>query len=171
MLRACKTSSLIRRCFAVLTDALHADNGAIQRSSTLGVTLERLGIEPTYSRPRVSNDNPFSESLFRTCKYRPDYPVEGFSSIEHARQWTLKFVIWYNTVLKHSALKFITPVQRHTRADIDILAQRKEVYEKAKSQHPERWSSETRNWTMPETVILNPDKLVLKAVTKLENIK
>lgn len=149
---------------------LHADNGAIQRSSTLRVTLERLGIEPSYSRPRVSNDNAYSESLFRTLKYRPAYPVEGFSGIVQAREWTLEFVIWYNTVHKHSALKFVTPVQRHTGQDVEVLAQRTKVYGKEQSKNPLRWSGEIRDWTRSETVVLNPDKSKKKMTTELEII-
>ena len=166
-------SELVKR--AVLSEGclcnpkvLHADNGAIQRSSTLRVTLERLGIEPSYSRPRVSNDNAYSESLFRTLKYRPAYPVDGFSGIVQAREWTLEFVIWYNTEHKHSALKFVTPEQRHCGQDVEVLAQRKKVYENAKSQNPQRWSREIRNWMRPETVVLNPDKPTAEKKTELE---
>ena len=77
-------------------DILHADNGSPQKSATLRATLQQLGIEPSYSRPRVSNDNPYSESLFRTTKYRPDYPADGFADLAQARQWVLGFVRWYN---------------------------------------------------------------------------
>tara|TARA_B110000503_G_scaffold118735_1_gene179900 strand:- start:69 stop:371 length:303 start_codon:yes stop_codon:yes gene_type:complete len=92
-------------------DILHADNGSPQKSSTLRATLEQLGIEPTYSRPRVSNDNPYSESLFRTTKYRPDFPANGFVGVEEARNWALTFVRWYNEEHRHSAIKFLTSVQ------------------------------------------------------------
>ena len=139
-------------------DILHADNGSPQKSSTLRATLEQLGIEPTYSRPRVSNDNPYSESLFRTTKYRPDYPADGFVDIEEARNWVLKFVRWYNEEHRHSAIKFVTPVERHTGADVDILKARKALYEQAKAEKPERWSGQTRDWSRPEVVMLNPDK-------------
>jgi transposase InsO family protein len=88
---------------------LHADNGSPQKGSTLLATLQALGITPSYSRPRVSDDNPFSEALFRTCKYRPDYPVGGFESLQAARQWVLRFVHWYNHEHRHSALRFLTP--------------------------------------------------------------
>jgi putative transposase len=155
-------SELVRRTVlsegGVSPEVLHADNGAIQRSSTLRVTLERLGIEPRYSRPRVSNDNAYSESLFRTLKYRPAYPVEGFPGIVQAREWTLEFTVWYNSVHKHSALKFVTPEQRHTGQDVELLLQRKALYEKAKLQNPERWSGNTRDWVRTETVVLNPDE-------------
>ena len=77
-------------------DILHADNGSPQKSAMLRATLQQLGIEPSYSRPRVSNDNPYSESLFRTAKYRPDYPMNGFAELSQARDWVLDFVRWYN---------------------------------------------------------------------------
>lgn len=161
-------SSLVRR--AVMSegclrrpDILHADNGSPQKSSTLRATLEQLGIEPTYSRPRVSNDNPYSESLFRTTKYRPDYPVDGFIDIETARRWVLRFVRWYNEEHRHSAIKFVTPMERHTGMDVEILAAREMLYVQAKAERPERWSRQTRDWSRPQVVMLNPDKPVEKS--------
>lgn len=139
-------------------EVLHADNGAIQKSSTLRATLDRLGIEPSYSRPRTSNDNAFPEALFRTVKYRPDFPVDGFAGLEAAREWSLSFVRWYNEEHRHSALKFVTPLERHTGADIEILANRDVLYRASKEKHPERWSGKTRNWERSESVTLNPDK-------------
>ena len=136
---------------------LHSDNGSIQKSSTLQATLERLGVSPSFSRPRVSNDNAFAESLFRTFKYRPDYPPNGFSSLELARQWVGRFVHWYNNEHRHSKLKYVTPSQRHTGEDIEILAARDVVYREAKKKNPVRWSGDTRNWNRPGAVVLNPD--------------
>lgn len=168
-------SKLVRR--AVMSeghlcspDILHADNGSAQKSSTLRATLERLGIEPSYSRPRVSNDNPYSESLFRTTKYRPDYPVDGFNSIDQAREWVLRFVTWYNEEHRHSAIKFVTPAERHTGADREILERRKAVYEKAKADKPERWTGETRDWSRPGVVVLNPDKPMKHSCDKLQEV-
>lgn len=146
---------------------LHADNGAIQKSATLKATLERMGILPSYSRPRVSNDNPFAESLFRTLKYRPDYPAHGFEDIASARLWALQFVEWYNFEHRHSQLNFVTPVQRHTAEDIPILEHRDQVYKQAQQQNPNRWSGKTRNWTRPASVTLNPDKPVDEKEEKL----
>ncbi|MFT5485038.1 MAG: putative transposase [Halieaceae bacterium] len=151
-------------------DILHADNGSPQKSSTLRATLEQLGIEPTYSRPRVSNDNPYSESLFRTTKYRSDYPADGFVDIEVARNWVLKFVRWYNEEHRHSAIKFVTPVERHTGADVDILMVRKALYEHAKAGKPERWIGQTRDWSRPEVVMLNPDKPIEKNGKGLQEV-
>lgn len=143
---------------ALTLKCLHADNGAIQKSSTLRATMEWLGVEPSYSRPRVSNDNAFSEALFRTTKYRPDFPHEGFKSLEHARQWCKNFVYWYNEEHKHSAIKFVTPSQRHRGDDVQILLNRDELYREAKAANPSRWSGKTRNWERPEVMTLNPDK-------------
>jgi len=90
--------------------------------------MEELGVLPSYSRPRVSNDNAFSESLFRTLKYRPEWPSSGFKSLEDARRWVDGFVSWYNTEHKHSKLRFVTPQERHSGEDVAILAQRQRVY-------------------------------------------
>lgn len=137
---------------------LHADNGSPMKGATLRVTLQELGIEPSWSRPRVSNDNPFSESLFRTCKYRPDFPAKGFQDVGQARQWVQQFVRWYNTEHQHSAINFVTPEQRHAGKDKVILAKRETVYEKARDLHPERWSGRTRNWQPTGDVWLNPER-------------
>lgn len=147
---------LAESCASTL-DCLHADNGAIQKSSTLRSKMEWLGIEPSYSRPRVSNDNAIPEAFFRTTKYRPDFPHDGFESLEAARQWCSDFVYWYNEKHKHSALKFVSPAQRHRGDDVKILAKRDEIYRQAKEANPSRWSGETRNWQRPGTMTLNPD--------------
>jgi len=146
---------------------LHADNGAIQKSSTLRAKMEQLGIEASYSRPRVSNDNAMSESLFRTAKYRPDFPFDGFSSIAHAQQWCAEFVQWYNETHKHSAIKFVTPSQRHSGADVQILAERDALYQRARQANPARWSGATRNWQRDNITVFNADKKSVK-VTKQE---
>jgi putative transposase len=138
---------------------LHSDNGSSMKGATMLATLEQLGVAASFSRPRVSNDNAFAESLFRTCKYRPDYPNKPFDSLEAAQAWTLKFVRWYNTVHKHSSLKFVTPAQRHAGQAAAILGQREQVYAEAKARHPERWSGQTRNWELKDEVWLNPDRL------------
>ena len=137
---------------------LHSDNGSAMKGATMLATLERLGIIPSFSRPRVSNDNAYAESLFRTCKYRPNYPSKPFATIEDARDWTMKFVQWYNHQHKHSALKFVTPAQRHDGRDAAILRQRVQVFEVAKQRHPERWSGATRDWKLKDEVWLNPER-------------
>ena len=149
---------------------IHADNGAPQRSSTLRAKLDALGLRTSYSRPRVSNDNPYSESLFRTTKYRHDYPVEGFISIEDARVWVLDFVRWYNTEHRHSAINFVTPEQRHEGDDDQVLAARKVVYEAAKARNPSRWSGAIRNWDKPVEVWLNPEKSEKESEEELKEV-
>ena len=84
-------------------------------------TLQRLGVVPSFSRPSVSDDNPYSESLFRTLKYCPSYPDSPFESIRHTREWVHKFVQWYNQEHRHSAIAYVTPGQRHTGQDIALL--------------------------------------------------
>lgn len=136
---------------------LHADNGGPMKGATLSATLDRLGVVSSFSRPRVSNDNPFSESLFRTLKYRPGYPGHPFVSIDEADAWIDAFVLWYNTEHRHSAIRFVTPDQRHRGLDREILERRHQIYQDAKKRNPERWSGETRNCEPVEVVTLNPE--------------
>jgi len=127
------------------------------KGATFLETLRRLEITPSYSRPRVSNDNPFSESLFKTCKYRPEYTGKSFQKLSSARDWGLSFVTWYNTQHRHSKINFVTPQQRHDGKDTAILAKRTTVFENAKKRHPERWSGSIRKWEIQTEVWLNPD--------------
>jgi transposase InsO family protein len=138
---------------------LHSDNGSAMKGSTMLATLEQLGVAPSFSRPRVSNDNAFAESLFRTCKYRPDYPNKPFESLEAAREWTQRFVRWYNQDHKHSGLKFVTPAQRHSGQAEAILTRREQVYHEARSRNPRRWSRDIRNWNLNDRVWLNPERI------------
>ncbi len=92
---------------------LHSDNGSPMKAATFLATLEKLGVQSSFSRPRVSNDNPYSEALFKTMKYCPEYPSKGFLSLGEARKWVQRFVKWYNSTHLHSGLNFITPYQRH----------------------------------------------------------
>lgn len=137
---------------------LHSDNGSPMKGATMLARLQKLGIMPSFSRPSVSNDNPYSESLFGTLKYTPAYPTRPFDTLNDARAWVQSFVQWYNESHRHSALKFVTPVERHQGRDKEILQQRKAVYEAAKQLNPERWARSTRNWDHIEAVWLNPDK-------------
>ena len=137
---------------------LHADNGGPMKGATLLATLQHLGIVTSFSRPRVSNNNPFSEALFRTTKYRPEYPRRPFSSLGEAQQWVTWFVGWYNTEHQHSAIRFVTPDDRHSGRDRVILEKRHTLYRKARSRHPQRWSGNTRDWSRTEEVTLNPDR-------------
>jgi putative transposase len=137
---------------------LHSDNGSSMKGATMLATLEKLGIMPSFSRPRVSNDNAYAEALFRTCKYRPNYPSKPFEGVAAAREWTQQFVQWYNHEHKHSGLKFVTPAQRHDGQATEILQQRERVYAAAKERRPERWTGATRDWKLKEEVWLNPER-------------
>ena len=137
---------------------LHSDNGGPMRGSTMLATLSHLGIVASFSRPSVSDDNPFIESLFRTLKYRPAYPYRPFETLEQARTWVAGFVTWYNTEHRHSGIRFVTPNERHDGREDDVLAQRVRVYERARRKHPNRWSRGTRNWTPAPAVFLNPKR-------------
>jgi transposase InsO family protein len=137
---------------------LHADNGGPMKGSTLLSMLQRLGVVPSFSRPSVSDDNPFSEALFRTMKYRPGYPRKPFASFVDALRWVEDFVAWYNDEHLHSGIRYVTPSDRHARRDRAILASRHDVYTTAKARAPRRWSRHTRDWTPIGAVYLNPIK-------------
>ena len=137
---------------------LHSDNGAAMKGATMVATLEKLGVHQSFSRPRVSDDNPFSESLFGTLKGRPNYPTRPFENLESARSWVTGFVAWYNEEHRHSGISFVTPAQRHHGQQEEILQQRERVYKEAKARYPDRWSGDTRTWKRNSTVRLNPSK-------------
>ena len=137
---------------------LHSDNGGPMKGSTMLATLQRLGVVPSFSRPRVSDDNPYSEALFRTLKYRPAFPRRPFTSLDEARGWVSDFVAWYNTEHLHSAIRYVTPNDRHSGRDEVILAKRRLVYQRAKAHRLERWSGDIRDWTPVDTVTLNPER-------------
>lgn len=134
---------------------LHSDNGGPMKGATMLATLQKLGVATSFSRPRVSDDNPFSEALFRTMKYRPEFPEKPFESLEEAVKWLHEFILWYNHEHLHSGIKFIAPADRHDGKDIEILEKRKQVYEDAKNKNPMRWSREIRNWDPITEVSLN----------------
>lgn len=135
---------------------LHSDNGSPMKGATMLETLYSLGIIPSRSRPRVSNDNPYAESIFKTLKYVPNYQPEGFRSLMEARLWVKHFVNWYNQEHRHSGINYVTPEERHAGKDVELLKKRKEVYEKARQEHPERWSGKIRSWDYSDTEWLNP---------------
>jgi transposase InsO family protein len=137
---------------------LHSDNGSPMKGEAMLATLQRLGVAASRSRPAVSNDNPFSEALFRTLKYRPQLPVKPLQSLLAARRWVTQLVHWYNHEHRHSAIGFVTPHQRHQQIDRALLNNRAAVYKAARDRHPRRWSGSTRNWTRVEEVHLNPEK-------------
>jgi transposase InsO family protein len=137
---------------------LHSDNGSPMKGATMLTTLQQLGVMPSLSRPAVSNDNPYSESLFKTLKYRPQYPLKPFAQVSDARDWATGLVEWYNREHRHSAIRFVTPAQRHEGLDKKLLEQRKNVYEMARTLNPRRWTGTTRNWQRIQVVHLNPDQ-------------
>ena len=92
-------------------------------------------------------------------KYRPQYPLKPFADVTEARQWVTGLVEWYNHEHRHSAIRFITPAQRHEGLDDKLLDNRKAVYEAARAKHPQRWRGSSRNWQKIQAVHLNPDKV------------
>ena len=137
---------------------LHSDNGKPMRASTMIATLQWLGVIPSFSRPHVSDDNPYSESLFRTLKHTPAYPRMPFAGISSASHWVERFVTWYNFEHRHSAIRYVTPEERHCGRETDVLERRHELYQRARGANPERWSGGTRNWAPVEMVVLNPER-------------
>ena len=137
---------------------LHGDNGATLKALTVLATLQRLGVAPSYSRPRVSDDNAYAESLFRTAKYRPEFPAKGFADLDAARAWADHFTAWYNTEHRHSGIRYVSPAQRHAGEDVAILAARHELFLKARELNPARWSGSTRDWSPVGPVTLNPER-------------
>ncbi len=137
---------------------LHGDNGATLKATTVLAMLHWLGIKPSYSRPRVSDDNAYAEALFRTAKYRPEFPAAGFDDLNAARTWAASFVHWYNVEHRHSGIRYVSPAQRHAGEDHAILAARHALYAKARERSPSRWSGDTRNWTPVGAVTLNPER-------------
>ena len=136
---------------------IHSDNGSPMKGATLRAKMIDLDIATSYSRHRVSNDNPYSESLFKTIKYHYSFPEKPVASLSEARIWVKGFVCWYNKEHKHSAIRFVTPNQRHNGLDMALLKNRKVIIEQAKRNYPERWNGrKTRNLTPIEEVYLNP---------------
>lgn len=136
---------------------LHSDNGAPMKSFTFKAKLEELGVQSSYSRPRVSNDNPYSESQFKTMKYRYNYPTNGFSTISDARIWVLEFVDWYNKKHYHSGINFLTPESLHNGSAHKIMERRRSLYLSNKTLNPHRFNAGIRNWEVPTIVYLNPE--------------
>lgn len=137
---------------------LHGDNGSTLKATTVLAMLHWLGIAPSYSRPRVSDDNAYAESLFRTAKYRPEFPTKGFADLDVAQAWAAGFVKWYNHEHRHSGIRYVSPAQRHAGDDHAILAARHALYSRARKLNPKRWSRHTRNWTPVAAVTLNPER-------------
>ena len=141
---------------------VHSDNGGPMKGQTMLAAMQRLGVAHSRSRPAVSNDNPYAESLFKTLKYRPQLPSKPFADLLQARRWVTELVHWYNDNHRHSAIGFVTPAQRHAKDDEALLKARAAVYENARQKHPERWSKNTRDWSFINAVHLNPDTPLTK---------
>ncbi len=135
---------------------IHADRGSSMTSKPVALLMADLGVTKTHSRPHVSNDNPFSESQFKTLKYRPDYP-ERFGCQTDARTWAAEFFRWYNYEHHHSALGLLTPADVHFGRAQTILEQRQTVLQAAYLKNPERFvkglSSPAQ---VPSAVWINP---------------
>lgn len=140
---------------------VHSDNGSPMKGATLRAKMDDLDIGLSFSRPHVSNDNPYSESLFKTVKYHCTFPEMPFDDLAKARKWVAAFVNYYNKQHRHSGIQFVTPEQRHNGQDIAILERRKAFINAFKLDHPERWNGrETRNLEPVGTVVLNPDNVI-----------
>src|SRR5262249_9205891 len=142
---------------------VHSDNGAPMKGCTMLALMQSLGITASFSRPSISDDNAFAEALFRHLKYAPSYPRQGFASVDDARSWVDRFVVWYNGQHLHSAIGFVTPDDRHHGRDIALLENRRRLYAAARNRNPRRWSTSPRAWARPVIVTLNPDRIVLTA--------
>lgn len=137
---------------------LHSDNGAAMKGATMLACMQQLGVAPSFSRPRVSNDNAYAEALFKTAKYCPLWPERPFDTLEEARQWVEAFVRWYNEAHRHSGLQYVTPDQRHRGQAASLLAHRKAVYQAAQASKPQRWAGAIRQWNLDDVVYLNPER-------------
>ena len=151
---------------------LHGDNGSTLKATTVLAMLNWLGVKPSYSRPRVSDDHAYAESLFRTATYRPEFPAKGFASLDDARAWAIAFVRWYNIDHRHSGIRYVSPAQRHAGEDLAILAARHALYATARELNPARWSGNTRNWSPISAVTLNPERdCIVKSHSARSNIQ
>ncbi len=154
-----KRTALAEGIHAMLSKpVLHGDNGATLKATTVLAMLNWLGVKPSYSRPRVSDDNAYAESLFRTAKYRTEFPLKGFADLDATRAWAKHFVHWYNVEHRHSGINYVSPEPRHVGEDLAILAARDALYKQAQQAHPQRWSADTRNWKPIGPVTLNPER-------------
>lgn len=137
---------------------IHADNGPSMSSKTLALKLADLGVTKSHSRPYVSDDNPFSESQFKTMKYRPEFP-DRFGSLEDARAHGQGFFHWYNHEHRHSGIALLTPHMVHYGLAADVLDNRQRVLSAAFQQHPERFVRKPpRPASLPDAVWINPPK-------------
>jgi transposase InsO family protein len=143
---------------------LHSDRGGPMRGATMQAMLRSLGVLTSFSRPRVSDDNPYSESLFKTMKYTATHPLRPFTNLTDSHDWVAEFVGWYNCSHLHSQIGFVTPNQREAGEDIAIFERRRRTYEAAHARSPRRWiSGRVRAWERPTVVYLNPSSATLRS--------
>ena len=141
---------------------IHADNGAAPTAMPVVNLFDRLGVTESRIRPHVSNDNCFSESLFRTCKYRPGYP-DRFPAFAEAYTWCESFFDWYNLEHRHSGIAYLTPVVVHSGQAHAVITRRAAVLSAAYDRHPERFvSGPPSPPELPTAVYINPPRLMLE---------
>jgi len=153
-------TSLIKAC--VRTEGvnegeltLHADRGSPMTANGMIELLDELGIKRSHSRPRVSNDNPYSEAHFKTVKYHADYP-DRFGSLQDARRWCREFFAWYNHVHYHSSIAYLHPATLHHGEQEKIINARQETLDEARATHPHRFQRRPTPPRPPEEVWINP---------------
>lgn len=133
---------------------IHADRGSPMTAGTVAELLNELGVAKSHSRPRVSNDNPYIESHFKTLKYRPDYPAR-FDSLTAARTWVRRFVRWYNEIHYHSAIGYLRPADLHHGNHTTILQHRQTTLDAAAAAHPERFTTRPTPPQVPTKAWIN----------------
>ena len=137
---------------------IHADNGGPMIAKPVALLMTDLGVQPSHSRPHVSNDNPFSEAQFKTMKYQPDYP-DRFGSLVDARTWAQAFFPWYNTEHHHSGIGYMTPAAVHSGEAARRFAERQQTLNAAYAAHPERFvKGQPTPPALPIAVWINPPK-------------
>lgn len=152
----------------VLSDqlTLHADRGSSMKSKPLAMMLSDLGVTKTHSRPHVSNDNPYSESHFKTLKYRPGFP-ERFGSLQDARTFCQEFFTWYNTQHHHSGIAWLTPEDMHYGRAMQTIQIRQQALDEAFIRHPERFRNRPPQAAFPPVAVwINPPKQETPEVIK-----
>lgn len=151
------------------TLTIHADRGSSMKSKCVAMLLSDLGVTKTHSRPHTSNDNPFSESQFKTMKYRPEFP-KRFGCIEDARQFCVGFFDWYNRQHHHSGIGLMTPETVHYGLAEQVTLVRRQALEEAYRQHPERFvRKQPEPPRLPDAVWINPPVTVSKTLELLTN--
>lgn len=138
---------------------MHGDNGSTLKATTVLATLYWLGVKPSYSRPRVSDDNAYAEPLFRTAKYCPEFPGKGIRRPTDGTHLGSRIRALVQPLEhRHSGIRYVTPAQRHSGQDVVIQAARHELYRKTRERHPARWSGAARDWSPMRPVTLKPER-------------